>query len=79
MHECPLLSFLSCFFCFVFVPPLFETKTRQFAKVMNVLAIEMTRTTTEVLLRDLGVLATCTPSERCVDYKKLLKRCKTMS
>jgi len=46
---------------------------------MNVLAIEMTRTMTEVLLRDLGVVATCTPSERCVDYKKLLERCKTMS
>lgn len=55
-----------------------KVTTGQFAQVIHTLGIEMTRSMTEVLLRDLGVQATSKPNERCVDYKKLLDHCKNM-
>jgi Ca2+-binding EF-hand superfamily protein len=50
-----------------------KVTTGQFAQVIHALGIEMTRSMTEVLLRDLGVQAENKPNERCVNYKKLLQ------
>ena len=52
--------------------------TGQFAQIIHQLGIEMTRSMTEALLKDLGVQANSLPNQRCVNYKKLIGYCETM-
>jgi Ca2+-binding EF-hand superfamily protein len=47
--------------------------TGQFAQIIHQLGIEMTRSMTEALLKDLGVQANSLPNQRCVNYKKLIE------
>ena len=55
-----------------------KVTTGQFAQVVHLLGIEMTRTMTEALLRDLGVKSNSQPNDRCVNYKQLIHYCETM-